>query len=440
MNTLNIFCPSGAIRSRYIIHTLLSEFQGFHIEFSDDIQTFCQIQGAKMSYLEKSIDRIPNIFNSQTIENDEIFGISIQHFPKNDFQGVSIEHDIFAQCFFLLTGAEEYHSQHKDKHNRFPGEQSVLSKLNSLQTPVVDVYAQKLKQWLCRLYPELETSQTKPSAILTFDIDIAYAFKAKPLLRNIGAFSRDLVCLKFNTLSHRIRVLSGKEPDPFDVYQYLEQLKFQTDIPQIFFFHVRENGKYDKAANVHSKAFRNLVKYVSTFATVGIHPSYFGGQDAKQILAEKNILEDITGEKITHSRQHFLRFQYPHTAQELVKAGIEKDFTLGYASTHGWKAGTCNAFQIFDMETNSILPLKTHPIAFMDGTLKEYLHLDTTDAILTIRDILQTVMKQHGIYIPLWHNETISEQGKWKHWKTEVFEQMLEMLLQELKKDNQQKS
>jgi hypothetical protein len=294
--------------------------------------------------------------------------------------------------------------------------------------PTVDVLSHLLIQWLKKHYHVFNVNETKPSTILTFDVDIAYAIKAKPLVRQVGAMTKELFSMKFSNLNNRIQVLMGKRKDPFDVYDYLEELAGTVPFPMMFFFHVHSQGKYDKAVNVNSRSFSNLVKRISRFAHVGIHPSYAGGQDAYRIMKEKNVLEQIIGRKITHSRHHFLRILIPNTYIQLVYAGIEEDFSMGFAQYHWWRAGTTKSFRFFDAKDDVCMPLKVHPISVMDGTLAEYLNMPIKQANQTIHAIMAQVKEQNGCFIPLWHNETISNTGKWKHWREGVFEPMIQSM------------
>jgi hypothetical protein len=101
---------------------------------------------------------------------------------------------------------------------------------------------------------------------------------------------------------------------------------------------------------------------------------------------------------------------------------------MGFADQTGWRAGTCRPFRIFDLDLNKPLPLKTHPISVMDGTLREYLKLTPTQAMQKMQEIIRITMDNHGEFIPLWHNESLSNTGKWSGWNENVFMPMVKLM------------
>jgi len=428
MNRIIVYTDSLHPRIQYVVRTVLSDFLNLDVDLTADKAKFIQSPLPRLTYLESGLENIPNIFNSQIIESNDIFNPSFTEFDQIELKQIHTDFDVFAFCFFMLSRAEEYHTDTEDNHGRFPAAHSYASQHNFLQIPVVDIMCESLYEWIRNFYPSLIHQPSESTALLTFDIDIAFAQKAKPFIRQAGAVLKDISSFNFHKLSKRISVLQGKHPDPFDVYDYLEKLAYHIEIPFVFFFLVRSGGKYDKAVNTGHKDFVKLVKRISEFAVIGIHPSYSGGQDAETIIQEKRILEDITGKEIIHSRQHFLKLQMPQTARALSEAGILHDFTMGYAETPGWRAGTCKPFRIFDVEKNEILPLTTYPLSIMDGTLGEYLALSPEEAMKTTEEIINVTRHHRGVFIPLWHNETISNTGKWTGWKEQVFEPMIESL------------
>jgi hypothetical protein len=428
VNSLLIYTESLHPRTRYIIETMLHDFQGLNFVLTDDSDLFMQSDQPRFTYLNNGFDGIPNIFNSQIIETNDIFNPTFTEFENFVLNKLHVESDVFAFCFFMLSRAEEYHAKTDDHHGRYPAAQSYAVRNNFLHLPVVDKLSESLYKWLRKLYPSLIHQVAEPKALLTFDIDIAYAFKARPFLRQAGAILKDFSSFNFQNFNRRLAVLTGKLKDPFDVYDYLEELAYHTEIPLLFFFHVRSGGKYDRSVHTEHKDFVKLVKRISEFAITGIHPSYSGGQDVKAIIQEKRILEEITGKEIIHSRQHFLKLRMPQTARALSEAGILYDFSMGYAETPGWRAGTCKPFRLYDLEKDEIMPLTTYPLAIMDGTLGEYLALSPEEALKTTEEIMTVARHHGGVFIPLWHNETISNTGKWTGWKAQVFEPMIESL------------
>jgi hypothetical protein len=427
-NEILVYTENDDPRTRYIIETLFVDFQGFIINYSSDLPFFVDFSGPKFSYLNKGIEHIPNIFNNGDLETDRIFNANVTLSEELNHNDLHFPIDLLSESFFLLSRAEEYFSHQRDKHGRFPASASLINKKKTPEKPFADIYSAALSAWIQTHFPDLKPTPKLSSELLSFDIDIAWALKNKPFIRQTGAIARDIVSGYFQKFLQRMNVMRGKIKDPFDVYDDMEALAQKTSIPMIFFFQVCSKGKYDKAVNVKSREFSVLVKRISEFAIIGIHPSYSGGQNADKIIAEKKILEDITGKPVKHSRHHFLKLNIPQTARVLCEAGISDDYTMGFADAPGWRAGTCKPFRIFDIEQNITLPLTTHPITIMDGTLGEYLKLNHDQAFERIAQLYSITQQYMGEFIPLWHNETLSNTGKWKGWKHRVFDPMIQLI------------
>ena len=61
----------------------------------------------------------------------------------------------------------------------------------------------------------------------------------------------------------------------------------------------------------------------------------------------------------------------------------------------------------------------------MDITLHNYLRLRSAQVMNHVSKIIDEVRAVNGYFIPLWHNESLSEYGMWIGWR-KVFEEMFE--------------
>jgi hypothetical protein len=97
---------------------------------------------------------------------------------------------------------------------------------------------------------------------------------------------------------------------------------------------------------------------------------------------------------------------------------------MGYAQHCGFRAGTCTSFYFYDLDFEIQTPLKIYSFAVMDGTLKDYLFLSNRKALLKIKSLADKVKSVEGTFISLFHNETVSEMGRWKSW-SKIYKEML---------------
>jgi hypothetical protein len=359
---------------------------------------------------------------AQTITVEEWNGLKI--FFKTE-QG-ALPFDIFSASFYLVSRYEEYLSHQPDEHTRFHHQNSLAFKNHFLDEPLVNLWAEELKKIILEKYPATVFSKNKYSFVPTMDIDVAYAHLGRSITITLGSYFKALSKFQLKTAIEKKLVLLHLKKDPYDTFEYQESIFKKYNIRPIYFFLAGKRGHFDKNISPDSNRFKNLVKKISSFAQVGIHPSYQSKSDSKIVAEEiKNVEQNIPG-KITSSRQHFLKLSLPETYRCLTELGISDDYTMAYAGTVGFRASICTPFFFYDIQDEKVLPVKIHPSIIMDGTLNEYMKLTPNDAISIINELANKVKKMNGEFVSIWHNHSISEYGHWKGWRT-VFETMIEL-------------
>ncbi len=420
------YAPRITNRIKYTASLLLESLCGFEVSFTDKSSEYSNYNGPRINY-----SQIP-------LSSEEIFVyahdlLSLKGIKELKpevkkigrlaviFSGMS-DHcffgfDIFSASFYFVSRYEEYLSYKKDIHGRFEASQSLAYKHDFLEIPIVNVYAEKLKNALQDLYKIEPLKNREYRFTPTYDIDNAYAYLGKGFIRNIGGFFEDLVKMRFSFCKKRIKVLIGKTQDPFDTYSL--QLKLQKDfeLKPKYFFLSADYGPYDKNISVYSKRFENLVKKIGDYASIGLHASYNSFNNFKRLNMEKKRLSKIANKTINSNRSHFLRLKIPHTYRDLLKCNIKKDYTMGYAEHIGFRAGLCTPFVFYDVEREQITNLSIYPFAVMDNTLKNYMKLDPENAIKRIDNLIKSVKKVNGTFISLWHNDTLDEDDVQLSWQ-----------------------
>ena len=117
----------------------------------------------------------------------------------------------------------------------------------------------------------------------------------------------------------------------------------------------------------------------------------------------------------------------PDTYRRLIEEGILEDYSMGYASAAGFRAGTCRPFYFFDLELNTETALKIFPFQVMDRTLKDYMGLSEEEAYKIMRSLVDSVYEMGGTFVSIWHNEAFSDHGEWKGWR-EIYIRILDYI------------
>ena len=403
-------------------------------EFTSKVEKFVAHNGLKLTYAKQPLG------NEFFIKSEDLLfeqGINDIEIKIGDWDGIpcffqnkqkaTVPFDVFAASFYLLSRYEEYLPHLKDKFGRFSAEESLAFKYKFLEKPLIDVWAYKFRDLLRQKFEGFQFKERRFEYISTIDVDVAYCYKHKGIVRTIGGFAKDIFKFDLKSVWLRTAVILGFRKDPFDTFDELISLQNTYDIKTIFFFLVSEYTTFDKNTSSRNAKYRSLIKSIADYCKVGLHPSYFSMKNDLKLTKEKKRLEDITNIPVQLSRQHYLRLAMPETYQNLIGLEIGEDYTMGYAQHYGFRASTCTPFYFYDLDYEIQTPLKIFPFAVMDVTLKDYLGLSYKRSYEVISKLAKEVQQVNGTFITLFHNETLSDKGKWVRWKKlyiDIFKQI----------------
>jgi len=340
--------------------------------------------------------------------------------------GADMPFDIFSAVFYLVSRYEEYLPFEADKHGRFPANASVARKYNFLEIPVVNYWVKELIQQLTSFFPGLHISlpvfQYQPSV----DIDQAWAIRNKPFIRVAGGLLKNVFKTDWKEYKFRLDVLKGNAPDPFYTIPEWDDIHGSCSEKLKVFILAGKTSRYDMMVSPRNKNWQKMVKTIAGKYQTGLHPSYYSDKQSLKIAREKQLLESLSGRHVYFSRQHFIRLRFPDTYRNLIKTGIQEDYSMAYPDSLGFRAGIAFPFPFYDLEKDTSTGLIIYPFAVMDRTLKDYMGLTPAQAIAKIEKLVTAVRETGGLFISVWHNDSLSDYGEWKDWK-DVYLKMLEL-------------
>ncbi len=428
---LLIYSPSSSPRLRYILDVIFQDFLGIEYHLTSDADKFGFHSGPRLNYSEQALGNELFIYSTRLLFEK---GIRDQQISVIDWQDTKaffathpkyrIPFDLFAASFYLLTRYEEYLPHRRDVHGRFDSRDSLAFQKGFLHKPVVDMYALELKTLILSAYPDFKFPERKFSFRSTIDIDNAWAYKEKGLLRTTGALLRSLVHFEFKELTERILVILGYRKDPYDTYDQLYAIQQEYGFKSIYFFLLGDYGENDKNVSTSRKKFQSLINSIADYNDVGIHPSYASNKMKTRIRLEQSRLQKIIKSNVSKSRQHFLKLEFPDTYRNLIECDITDDYTMGYAAEQGFRAGTCTSYRYYDLEYECMAPLRIHPFVVMDATLNFYKKVQPVEVMSNVTPLLKEVKKVNGTFTILWHNESLSEKKPWEGWNG-VYEEIV---------------
>jgi hypothetical protein len=105
---------------------------------------------------------------------------------------------------------------------------------------------------------------------------------------------------------------------------------------------------------------------------------------------------------------------FPGSYLRLLKNGISKDYRMGYATTPGFRAGTCTPFFWYDLQLEKTTHLLVHPVAVNDMALGKDKNINLGYTLDKWGKMIQNVKLLNGSFYILWHKDTLREFGKGK--------------------------
>lgn len=330
--------------------------------------------------------------------------------------GYTVPFDIFSAIFFLITRYEEYGGYVPDKHGRYPATESVLTRNGWLQRPIGDEWVYALRK---ELQKRLKTEVPEMQFVFrpTYDIDMAYAHLHKGAKRIAGAFLRALAAGNLREISLRAQVLKKKQKDPYDSFRWLRQVhKEYGCIPTYFVLSTLRTTKFDKNIHPEHPAMVRVIKNLAKEGIIGIHPSYYSGEE-NVMQAERGVLETVAGKRTTISRQHYIRAVLPQTYRRLIAAGITEDYSMGYGTHLGFRAGTGSSFMWYDLEQDLKTNLRVFPFCFMDTTAHYEAGLTTQQAFEKLEAMSKLLEQTGSKLITVFHNFSLGTDDEWTGWR-----------------------
>ncbi len=330
--------------------------------------------------------------------------------------GMENQPDLVASAFFWLSGWQEYTTDVRDEHGRFPFDRSLQSSLGTAIRPAVDAYREMLADRLeAAGYSARRRKWGGASWALCPTHDIDYLRKWRP-----GMIYREIVDYALRNqqrvgVADRLRRLRAFATDfarPGDVYRkaFIRLQEETTRVGGTSTFFVK-TGAHDPHDVPYSTRDAFLLERISSLQAagfeIGLHPSYLAPDHAEWMREESKALATIVD--AVSVRQHYLRYDAAITPHLQRNAGFRIDSTLGFAEHEGFRHATCLPFQLFDIPANERIDVWEMPLSMMEATLFNRRHLSFEDACEETRTLASVCARFGGVMVGLWHNTVWDE-------------------------------
>lgn len=425
-----IYSHTISSRMQYICKFIFQEQLGMGFSLTIDSEGFKNHEGPKINYSD--LDMEGDVF---TLRNHALlFEKNIKEqqpvcFVNNEYKAFFkttdsiFPFDIFAASFYLLSRYEEYLPHEKDMYGRYAHKNSLAFKEGFLQQPLINIWIKDFANVLERKFPTINCQLSTFGFLPTYDIDIAWSFKRKGIIRNIGGFIQ-------SPSLNRLAVLAGLKKDPFDSYEFLRDLHKQQKLDPVYFFLVATSGsQYDKNISPYNHSMWQLIKRHAKKYSIGLHPSWKSNDNTSILKKEKKILETAADTTITKSRQHYIKFTLPQTFESLMETGITDDYSMGYGSINGFRASVASSFYWYNLQTDKATAFRLHPFCFMDANSFYEQKQNAEASLAELLHYYEECKKVNGQMITIFHNNFLGTGKQFTGWK-ELYEKFISQLQQ----------
>ena len=441
-----VFSNTITPRLRYITDFIGKEIGGTAFVLTDNMDDFKNSGDLKINYSNERIAADEFWLQPHTLlfeknskqQNTECFEVNNNKaFFKTEGD---LPFDIFAASFYLLGRYEEYLPHKKDMYGRYAHENSLAFQENFLNLPLINIWLQYFKEKLKQKFPSFTIHHSLFTFLPTYDIDEAFCYKYKSKWRTWGGYLRSIVKGQWWEVKERKDVLRGLLDDPYDSFDWIRNLHDDRHYLDAYFFILvaEKTSRYDKNNSPYNKNIQELfqdffsrnqepIRYGAEkpYLLPGLHPSWKSGDKPELLKKERDILFDhISSESRYDSRQHFIRFTLPATFRQLIEAGTDNDFSMGYGSINGFRASTSSSFYWYDLAAEKSTSLMLHPFCYMDAN-SFYEQKQTPEQALEEMLYYFDIVKTYGgTMISIWHNTFLGTHRRFAGWR-ETYRQFI---------------
>jgi len=417
LTMLLVYTHKVTKRLSYIVRHLFTQMLGSPVEFTTRVEDFIKHSGPKITYTRQPLQ---NEFFIRS--NDLLFERGINDFEIDVFQWddlpcffaagerSNIPFDLFSASFYLISRYEEYLPHVRDQLGRYKAEDSLAHRHGFLKLPIIDLWMHKFRQILRQRFPEWEVKPALYKFVPVISVIQSHRFANRSVLRNILGILSDLLTLQFFRFRYRILVLAGRKQDPYDIFEELILKCQHIGIRPIFFFQFSEYSEEDRNIAIYKNHFRYLIKSVADYFPVDLSASFASSGQMSKLKEEKRNLGELIHRDINKVRLRHMRVQLPNSYRTLIESEFNEDYSMGYESQAGFRAGTSVPFLYYDLLQETQQPLKVFPVAATDRLF--YRWKKEKKILGEIEELCRPVRETGGVFVLQFSNVYLSQRKR----------------------------
>ena len=376
---LLIYTQKLTPRIDYMFKQICSSMLGIEISFTSEIEEFISHNKPKISYGKIPLGSELFFESYGILSENKIHPLSIEVSEWGYTYGFfrtseksALPYDIFSAAFYLITRYEEYLPYIPDEYGSFPVEQSLAFKSKFLEQPIIDYWADIFLNTLLVAFPSLKYKKKYFKVNPLIQAKQPFVYTNQALVNTIFGFVKEVGSWKIKDAIVRVQTLLGLKPDPYDTFSWIIQNTKMASKKLLVFFMLGDANIISQRQNTYSPKMHQKIKFVGDYENIGIIFSQAAILNQDVMKEEKSRMEAITHRPIRSSMFENNTLKFPEAYRGLIQLEIEKDYSMVYPDTIGYRAGTCSEFLFYDLEHEIKTPLIISPIAISTHALKEF--------------------------------------------------------------------
>lgn len=375
---LLIYVPKITPRINYTFQQVCGRILGFRIKFTTKIETFIAYKGIKFSYSKQRLGneifvQAYGLLEQQGVNDVEI---NVSNWNGNPYffntsQQSEIPYDIFSSSFYLLCRYEEYLPHVKNSIGDFPVEDSIAFKSAFIEKPIINIWMDCFFDVLKSKFVELKYPDKKGNLKLIFSVDKAFKYRGYGISRSLVGFIKDTFGFKFREVFSRIKTWFIPKNDPYDVYDFLVELKNNKPLDMLFTFQLGDYSIHTKNISHRKTVYKRLIKSIGDYSEIGLLLSHEGVKNSSVLTKEIKRFENIANHELKSILIKDKSINFPNYYVNLNSTTVDKDYSMGYYNAIGFRSGTFTSHLFYDLNLEQTSPREIHPYYCNSSILKE---------------------------------------------------------------------
>lgn len=289
--------------------------------------------------------------------------------------------DWIGEIFEWVSCADEYSVAERDRIGRTPFERTYAGRHGlDVRIPYAALAMRALQLEICRAVPRAGEQPHAPegldghAVIPTHDVDyfpLGRMHAAWRLARNaaISCLMQKHPGLGLRQCARAVQLALGSDNDPLNQMVSLVERELRMGFRSSYYFLVRSAHRLDAGYNLADEKVMETVRWLQARGMeVGLHGSFTSLEEPGALEQERSDLEE-RGVDARGGRQHWLRFTVDRLIEEVERAGLHYDASIGWSTRIGFRAGACFAFPPYNFAREGPARFLEFPLVVMDQAL-----------------------------------------------------------------------